>query len=141
MEMLLSIREIAENRYSYVLQNLLVIHTWGGCGWTSAVFGRGKCTVIKLIYKSMEFQSCCATLVDKTASTTRVASAGSQIFVNMYEGNTDDILDSLGYIKYMEYAKTSAKKLEPEILPPTERVSVSKPQVIANLILADGVEK
>ena len=41
----------------------------------------------------------------------------------MYGGKPSDNLDYLRYIKYMEYAATSTKTLQPELLPPTERAS------------------
>ena len=123
LKKLISFRELAEKTSRAVFQDLLLIHAWGGCGSTSAIYGHGKYAIIKIIQKSESLLSCCKTLADDAASYSLIASAGWQIFVKMYCGKPSDNLDYLRYIKYMEYAATSTKMLQPERLPPTERAA------------------
>ena len=122
LKKLISIRKLAEKTSCTVLQNLILIHAWGGCDSTPAVYGHGKCAIIKIIQKSESVLSCCKTLANDVASNSQIASGGSKIFVKMYGGKPSDLnLDYLKYIKFMEYAATSTKTLQPERLPPTER--------------------
>ena len=130
LKKLISICELAEKTSRAVLQNLLLIHAWSGCDSTSAIYGHGKCAIIKIIQKFESVLSCCKTLADDAASYSHIASAGSQIFVKMYGRKPSDNLDYLRYIKYMEYAATSTKTLQPEWLPPTERAAfIHSPRV------------
>ena len=114
LKKLISICELAEKTSRGVLQNLLLIHAWSGCDSTSAIYGHGKCAIIKIIQKFESVLSCCKTLADDAASYSHIASAGSQIFVKMYGRKPSYNLDYLRYIKYMEYAATSTKTLQPE---------------------------
>ena len=95
LKKLINIRELAEKTSRAVLQNLLLIHVWGGCDSTSAVYGHGKCAIITIIQKSDSVLSCCKTLADDAASYRQIASAGSKIFVKMYGGKPSDNLDYL----------------------------------------------
>lgn len=80
-------------------------------------FGHGKCEIIRLIHKSKEIQSCFATLVDATVSPAKVASAGSQIFANMYGGKLVDTLNSLRCIKYMIQHRQRSHSLKDRLVP------------------------
>ena len=99
LKKLISICELAEKTSRGVLQNLLLIHAWSGCDSTSAIYGHGKCAIIKIIQKFESVLSCCKTLADDAASYSQITSAGSQIFVKMYGRKPSDNLDYFRYIK------------------------------------------
>ena len=99
LKKLISICELAEKTSRGVLQNLLLIHAWGGCDSKSAVYGHRKCAIIKIIQKFESVLSCCKTLADDAASYSQITSAGSQIFVKMYGRKPSDNLDYFRYIK------------------------------------------
>ena len=79
LKKLISIRKLAEKTSCTVLQNLILIHAWGGCDSTPAVYGHGKCAIIKIIQKSESVLSCCKTLANDVASYSQIASGGSKI--------------------------------------------------------------
>ena len=83
LKKLISIRELAEKTSCPVLQNLLLIHSWGRCDATYAFYGHRKCAIIKIIQKSESVLSCCKTLANHTAFYIQIASAGSQIVVKI----------------------------------------------------------
>ena len=66
LKKLITIRELAEKASRTVLQNLLLIHAWRDWDSTSAVYGHGKCAIIKIIQKSESVLSCCKTLPGDT---------------------------------------------------------------------------
>ena len=70
-------------RKQAVLQNLLLIHSWGRCDATYAFYGHRKCAIIKIIQKSESVLSCCKTLANHTAFYIQIASAGSQVVVKI----------------------------------------------------------
>ena len=70
---------------------------------------------------------CCKTFADDGASYSQIASAGSEIFVKMYGRKHSDNLDYLRYIKYMVYAATSTKTLQPATLSNRKSSLLSQP--------------
>ena len=63
------------------------------------------------------------TLGDFGATKTDVVRAGTTVFYRMYGGKPGETLDTLRYLKYMEYIATSKVQLQPERFPPTERAA------------------
>ena len=57
---LIDIREAAKHSEQTVLPHILAIHACGGCGTTSAVFGHGKCRILKLAQQLQEVRQWCA---------------------------------------------------------------------------------
>ena len=87
------------------------------------VYDHGKCLIFKTIRRSQDVVQCFLTLGDFEATKTDVVRAGTTVFYRMYGGEPGVTLDTLRYLKYMEYITTSMVQLQPERLPPTERVA------------------
>ena len=69
----------------HVCRNLLFIHAWGGCDTTSATFGQGKTTIMKLVEKNNPFiQNICSIFKDPAATREQVSTAGRQLAVKIY---------------------------------------------------------
>ena len=77
LKKLISIRGLAEKTSRPVLQNLLLIHSWGGCDATYAYYEHGKGAIIKIIQKSESALSFCKRSANHAASNIQIASAGS----------------------------------------------------------------
>ncbi len=121
---LIDIREAAKHsEQKTVLPHILAIHAWGGCDTTSAVFGHGKCRILKLAQKSQEVRQWCAVFAQEDTTRYAVGEAGERIFISMYGGKPDDSLTKLRHARYREIAATNSSMLRPERLPPTERAA------------------
>ena len=66
---------------------------------------------------------CFLTLGDFEATKTDVVRAGTIVFYRMYGGKPGETLNTLRYLKSMEYIATSKVQLQPERLPPPERAA------------------
>ena len=82
----LNIRDIVQKPNSDILKSLLAIHAWGGTDTTSSVYGHGKCSILKTIWRSQDVVQCFLTL-----------GAGTTVFYRMYWGKPDETLDTLCY--------------------------------------------
>ena len=121
--MLMDIREAAKHSVQTVPPHILAIHAWGGCDTTSAVFGHGKCRILKLAQQSQEVRQWCAVFAQEDATWGAVGEAGERIFISMYDGKPDDSLTKLRHARYREIAATNSSVLRPERLPLTERTA------------------
>ena len=99
---LIYIREAAKHSEQTVLPHILAIHAWGGCDTTPAVFGHGKCRILKLAQKSQEVRQWCAVFAQEYATRDAVGEAGERIFISMYGGKPDDSLTKLRHARYRE---------------------------------------
>ena len=120
---LIDIREAPKHSEQTVLPHILAIHAWGGCDTTSAVFGQGKCRILKLAQKSQEVRQWCAVFAQEDATRDAVGEAGERIFNSMYGVKPDYSLTKLRHARYREIAATNSSVLRPERLPPTERAA------------------
>ena len=107
----------------YLVKNLLFLHAWSGCDTTSAIFGYGKGTVVKLTKKSLKFRNNSSIFEKDEAELGDIERAGQKLMALMYGGKEDDNLSNLRYAKYMNQLSISTSKLRPEILPPTNRAA------------------
>ena len=120
---LLNIRDIVQKIDSDILKSLLAIHVLGGTDTTSSVYGHGKCSILKTIWRSQVAVQCLLTLGDFEATKTDVVRTGTTVFYRMYGGKPGETLNSVRYLKSMEYIATSKVQLQRERLPPTERAA------------------
>ena len=63
---LMSIRKIAERLNPVIFKDILFINAWNGCSSTSALFNKGKTTLIKLIAKGDHKMRAICFVFDKT---------------------------------------------------------------------------
>ena len=120
---LVDIREAAKHSVQTVLPHILPTHAWGGCDTTSAVFGHGKCRIVKLAQQSQEVRQWCAVFAQEDTTRGAVGEPGERIFISMYGGKPDDSLTKLRHARYREIAATNSSVLRQERLPPTERAA------------------
>ena len=123
VEKKIDIGKVARSLDKTVLDNLLFIHAWGGCDTTSAAHGKGKLNIIKFIQQSEDVENACKVFKDEHSVKQEVAEAGCLIFIRMYGGKSCDTLSKLRYVNFMKMAST-ANKLLPEKLPPSERAAI-----------------
>ena len=117
------IREASKHSEQTVFPHILAIHAWDDCDTTPAVFGQGKCRILKLAQTSQEVRQWCAVFAQEDATRDAVGEAGERIFISRYGGKPDDSLTKLRHARYREIAATNSSVLRPERLPPTERAT------------------
>ena len=83
---IIQINEISSKVDNAVRENILPIHASGGCDTTSASFGKGKLSALKLVQKSEEASELMTTLAEETATKQEIAVAGCRLFVMHYGG-------------------------------------------------------
>ena len=134
-----------------IQKHMTFIHAFGVCDTTSAIFGQGKLSILRLLAnknkrRSTAAQEAADVFCDPNATPYQIGAAGLKIFVLLYGGKGSDSLSSLRYAKYMKifvllyggkrsdslsslrYAKymkmtSITSSIEPEKLPPTERAA------------------
>ena len=99
---------------------LIFSHAWSGCDTTSATFGHGKISAMKLVAKSPDAYHEAAKFLQDNKSQNEIAESGSLIFRHLYGGKEVANLNDLRYKKYAHLLSKSTKSLRPESLPPTE---------------------
>ena len=85
-------------------------HAFGGCDTTSAIFGLGKLSILRLIGKSDAARQAADVFLKNDSTPENIKEGGLKV---------SDNLSSVRYAKYMKMSSTS--KLKPEKLPPTEK--------------------
>ena len=78
-----------------------IIHAWGGCDSTSAIFGNGKTSILLKLQSSAEIQSLSCVFEDYSSSQLQISQAGIRIFVIIYGGSENETLNRLRYVSYM----------------------------------------
>ena len=104
-------------------QQILVLHAIGGCDSTSAIYGRGKGTVMRKLTRTSAAVSYCETLQTIDSSLPDVVAAGTQLLILLFDGKPGDTLNKLRYSTYCKLAAQSLSRPQPEKLPPTDRAS------------------
>jgi len=95
---------------------ILLTHAWGGCGTTSATYGKGKLKILKLL-KSVVVQEAVSCFRDLKATHSQIAIAGNIIILRIYNGKDEDTLTSLRHADW-HLMTMGKKKLKPETLLP-----------------------
>lgn len=101
---------------------LLVVHALAGCDSTSAIYGRGKGTVLRKLTKSNTMPH--TDVMQRTDATVdAVVTAGMELMLLLFDGKAGDSLNKLRHSTYCRLAATSLSRPQPEKLPPTERAA------------------
>ena len=69
-----------------IKKHLLFIHSWSGCDTTSAIFGKGKGTIVKIMRKSSMLQHASTVITNPRSNQTEVGAASSSAFKILYGG-------------------------------------------------------
>ena len=102
-----------------VCQNILFAHAVGGCDTTSSLFTIGKSLPLRKVQKSQVFQECAQIFTTTRSSREEIIAAGEKALVVLYGGKTDDTLDTLRHVKYIQKLSSCTTTLQPNKLPPT----------------------
>ena len=70
---------------------VLAIHAWTGCDTTSAIYSKGKTSLLKNVSSSLELQRLMTTIRDCWADKEEIGQAGFKLFISMYGGKKKDI--------------------------------------------------
>ena len=100
---------------------LLFLHAFTGCDSTSAIFGKGKVSLLKLFRKCELFRSASKAFMESTSTVEQVGNAAIMAFKAIYSSDTDLSLQKIRYNKYMDMSCQGV--IQPERLPPTERAA------------------
>ena len=102
--------------------NILFVHVVLRCNTTSETHRIGKGFALKKIMKDAEFQEQADNNEDNTISD--IIAAGEKVLVCLYNGRSDESLDSLRYWKFYQKITTGTSFVQPECLPPTSAAVV-----------------
>ena len=119
-----NIRELIEQMHPIVLKHILFIHALGGCDSTSAIFGKGKTSILLKLQSSAEIQLLSCVFEDYSSSQLQISQAGIRIFVIIYGGSENETLNRLRYVSYMNMLTKSFAAIQPAKLPPTESAAM-----------------
>ena len=100
-----------------ICKYITFIHAFGGCDTTSAIFGQGKLSIMKLIGKSSAAREAADIILRNDPTHEEIKQAGLKLFVMLYGRKVSDTLSTLRDPRYM---KMTSSKLKHEKLPPTE---------------------
>ena len=102
-----------------VCSKLLFIHAILGCDTTSRLYGIGKGVSLKKFFASQHFRDQAQVFNNTSASKEDVVAVGEKALVCVYNGKSDEGLDSLRYRRYCEKVATNTSQVQPQSLPPT----------------------
>ena len=91
----MNIRKMQEKFGGDVCCQILVLHAFGGCDTTSAIFGHGKGNVLSKLSSKCSARDCISVMQNPGASVTAVSEAGQRLMVLLYSGTPTDTLSHL----------------------------------------------
>ena len=119
-----NIKVLKEKLGEDVCNNILFIHTILGCDTTSRVHGIGKGASLKKFLFSHYFRAQAQVFNNISASKKDVVAAGEKALVCLYNGKSDEGLDSLRYRRYCEKVVTNISRVQPQSLTPTSAAAM-----------------
>ena len=102
-----------------VCELLPVVHAFSGCDTTSHIYGVGKGVLLKKATSESWFRDEMSVFL-QDVSHDLVENAGQNIFVNLFNGDRDQRLNSVRFQKFMYKVNTSSTCVQVRSLPPTE---------------------
>ena len=102
-----------------VSELLPVIHAFSGCDTTSHIYGVGKGVLLKKAISDSLFRDEMSIFL-QDVSHNLVENAGQNIFVNLFNGDIDQHLNSIKFQKFIYKVNTSSTCVQVRSLPPTE---------------------
>ena len=104
--------------------NILFVHAVLGCDTTSGIHGIGKGLALKKIMKDAEFQEQAELFNNEDATKSDVIAAGEKALVCLYNGRSDESLDSSRYSRFCQKITTGTSFAQPECLLPTSAAAI-----------------
>ena len=103
-----------------ICNNILFCHAFGGCDTTSSLFNIGKKALLIKLRDSSSFKQHATVFGDESSPKENIITAGAKASVILYGGKENDNLNTLRYVKYLNYLTNSTAGVDPRRLPPTE---------------------
>ena len=104
---------------SLICSHILFLHAMLGCDTTSRLYYIGKSTILKK-FKAKTILHHSAQIFNNPNSTAKeIKFAGEKALVNIYNGKSNESLNTLHYRQYCEKLATNTTQVEPRTLPPT----------------------
>jgi len=104
---------------SDICQNILVLHAFGGCDTTSAIYGHGKGSILTRLCQNTQVAVHTASLQSPNATVDAVKEAGVALMVALYSGKEGDDLSALRYSAYCKMAVAKGGSFLADRLPPS----------------------
>ena len=119
----ISIRDVCLQVGDSTARALLAIHAISGCDTTSAMFGHGKTSALKVLTKCNDITRLAHLLGCESLEQSEVVNAGLQLIAVMYGGKVSDDLNLMRYSMYCHLTSTATRAVLPERLPPTVKAA------------------
>ena len=74
-----------------IKEHLLFVHAWSGCDTTSAIYGKGKPSFLKMVKKSEDLQSVSEKMSDYWATHEEISESAVSAFKIIYGGNSETL--------------------------------------------------
>jgi len=104
--------------------NILFVHAVLGCDTTSRLHGIGKGVALKKIITDALFREQAGVFNRPSVTKEDVILAGEKALVCLYNGRSDESLDSLRYTRFCHKIATGTTFVQSECLPPTSAAAV-----------------
>ena len=114
-----NMKVLKEKLSQEVCSNTLFIHAILGCDTTSHLYSIDKGVLLKMFFDSQHFRDQAQVFNSTSVFKEDVVPAGEKALVCVYNGKSDEGLDSLRYRRYCEKVATNTSQVQPQSLPPT----------------------
>lgn len=102
--------------YQDVRPFLLFVHTFGGCYSTSAIYNKGKSTILSSVKKDMGLQNIIKVFYNRDSSESDIRVATEKIFVSLYNGQS---IQDIRYNRFITSSSSTEIEKRLATLPPT----------------------
>ena len=103
---------------------ILFVHAILGCDTTSGIHGIGKGSALKKMMKDAQFREQAEVFNNKDVTKSNITVAEEKSLVCLYNGRSEESLDSLRYSRFCQKITTGTSFVQPECLPPTSAAAV-----------------
>lgn len=107
------------DNYPHSKTHILFLHALSGCDTTSALFKKGKKSLLKVFEKLTNLDELAAAFEEENCSAQRLLESGTQTLLAVY--NAPKSVKSLDHLRYMHYVKSTKlnKPVQLSNIPPT----------------------
>lgn len=109
---------ILQGQHSGIKTYILLAHAFSGCDTTSAIHGKGKKQLMKIISNNSTLKECVDTFNSPNTTASNVKKSGETMFLHLYGAKAESLtLDALRFTQFQKSLNRNTPKLES--LPPT----------------------
>ena len=113
------IKKVKAKLGSLICSHILFLHAMLGCDATSRLYNVGKATILKKFKANTTLHQSAEIFNNPNSTAEEIESAGERALVNIYNGKSNESLNTLRYRRYCEKVATNTSQVEPRTLPPT----------------------